>query len=86
MVCLTQSSAQIIRIHYLTELEGGGGGGRGGGMSILSITQKVLIVVASDRVALRVSVMQWILEFILSIVQHNECSYGFLDSHQQEVS
>ena len=25
MVCLTQSSAQIIRIHYLTELEGGGG-------------------------------------------------------------
>ena len=46
------------------------------------ITQKLL----SDRAALRVSVMQWRLEVILSTVQHNECSYGFWDSHQQEVS
>ena len=51
------------------------------------IDQKVLniynndIVVASDRAALRVSVMQWRLEVILSTVQHNECSYGFWDSH-----
>ena len=44
------------------------------------------MVVASDRAALRVSVMQWKLEVILSTVQHNECSYGFWDSHQQEVS
>ena len=51
------------------------------------IDQKVLniynndIVVASDRAALRVSVMQWRLEVIHSTVQHNECSYGFWDSH-----
>ena len=56
------------------------------------IAQKVLniynndIVVASDCAALRVSVMHWRLEVILFTVQHNECSYGFWDSHQQEVS
>ena len=56
------------------------------------IAQKLLniynndIVVASDRAALRVSVMQWKLEVIFSTVQHYECSYGFWDSHKQEVS
>ena len=55
------------------------------------IAQKVLniknndIVVASDLAALRGSVMHWRLEVILSTVQHNKCSYGFWDSHQQEV-
>ena len=43
-------------------------------------------VVASDRAALRVSVMQWRLEVIISTVQHNECSFSLWDSHQQEVS
>ena len=43
-------------------------------------------VVASDRAALRVSVMQWRLEVIISTVQHNELSFSFWDSHQQEVS
>ena len=40
------------------------------------------IAVAIDHTALRVSVMQWRLEVILSTVHHNECSYGFWDSHQ----
>ena len=31
----------------------------------------------TDCAALRISVMQWRLEVILSTVQHNECSYGF---------
>ena len=35
------------------------------------------IDVASEHTALRVSVMQWRLEVILSTVHHNECSYGF---------
>ena len=61
-------------------------------ISYSKIAQKVLnvknndIVVASDSAALRVSVMQWKLEVILSTVQHNKCSYGFWDSHEQEVS
>ena len=33
---------------------------------------------------IRVSVMHWRLEVINSIVQHNECLYGFWESHQQE--
>ena len=29
--------------------------------------------------------IHWRLKDILSTLQHNECSYGFRDSHQQEV-
>ena len=53
------------------------------------MNQKVLniynndIVVASDRAALRVSVMQWRLDAILSTEQHNQCSHGFWDSHHE---
>ena len=44
------------------------------------------MVVASDRAALRVLVMHWRMEVMLYTAHHNECSYGFWDSHQQEVS
>ena len=56
------------------------------------ITQKLLniwnndIAAASDHAVLRVSVIQWNLEVILSTIQHNKCSYNFWDSYQQEVS
>ena len=44
------------------------------------ITQKLLNIWNNDiAAALRVSVMQWRLEVILSTAQHKECSYGFLE-------
>ena len=50
----------------------------------------LLNVEASDRTALRVlsisDAMETGMEVIISTVQHNECSFSFWDSHQQEFS